>query len=112
MVLPWLEKKKMLEEGVDFRFLDFKDSDITGIELLIPEYLGVVFHFGKVKIIEEEGTAKVKFGYTLVYPGDLWDIDELNKNSEFHNIMGEVLNYILMTQSKLEEMNESGTFAS
>lgn len=98
-------------EDQDFRFLDFKDSDITGIELLLPEYLGVVFHFGKVKIEENGETAKVTFGYTLVYPGDCWsDIDELNEDKQFHSIMGEILDYILQTQSKLEEMNGTGNF--
>lgn len=101
----------MLEEGKDFRFLDFKDSDITGIELLTPEYLGVVFHFGKVRIEEHEDEARVTFGYTLVYPGENWDIDDLNEDKEFHSIMGEVLNYILMTQSKLEEIN-AGNYRS
>lgn len=96
------EKKKMLEEGKDFRFLDFKDSDITGIELLIPEFKNVVYHYGSAKIIEEGDHARVVFGYTLVHPGELWDIDELNDNESFHTILGEVLNYILMTKAELD----------
>ena len=89
----------MLEENVDYQFVDFEDSDITGIRLLLKEYHDVVYHYNKVRVKEEDaiGMAQLQFGYTLVHPGE-HDIDDLNSNQEFHTIMGDILTHILLTQ--------------
>lgn len=94
------------KENVHFRFVDFNDSDITGVELLLDNYKGVVYHYGKARVVEDEGIARLQFGYTLVYPGEL-DIDELNSDEDFFNIMGEILTYILTEQAKDEARNNN-----
>lgn len=104
-ILFW-KKPKMLSEGQDYRFIDFKDSDITGVELLMPEYLGVVYHYGKARIVDENGFGRLEFGYTLVYPGE-HDLDTLNTDSKFHTIMGEILNHIMLAKVEDEARNNN-----
>lgn len=95
-----------LKENIDFRFVDFNDSDITGVELLLDKYKGVVYHYGKARVVEDEGVARLQFGYTLVYSNE-HDIDELNNDEELFNIMGEILTYILTEQVKDEARNNN-----
>ena len=91
------KKPKMLLEGEDYRFIDFTNSDITGIQILQGEFAGVVYHYGKAKVQEAGEFAKLQFGYTLVHPGK-HDIDELQNNEEFVTIMGDILTEILINQ--------------
>lgn len=97
--------KDYLIENEDFRYIDFKDSSITGIQLISPrEFNEVVFHYGKVRVVEneDETDAKIEFTYTIVHPGNSdYTIDELNENTEFHDVMGRILNAILM--AKIQE---------
>jgi len=104
-ILFW-KKPKMLNEGKDYRFVDFKNSEITGIELMMPEFLGVVYHYGKAKISEEGEMGRLQFGYTLVYSGE-HDMDDLNSNSEFHIIMGDILTQILIAKAEDEARNDN-----
>ena len=96
-----------LTENEDYRFINFKDSDLIGIEMLTPEYLGVVFHYHKVRIVEEDGPVpRLQFGYTIVYSGE-HDIDDLNSNDGFHIIMGDILTNILMAKAQDEARNNN-----
>jgi len=97
-LLFWKKPKKMLEEGVDYHFFDFKDTDISGIELLMEKYKGVIYHYQKARVVEEEGFARLQFGYTIVHPGE-HDIDDLTKDDDLHTIMGDILTTILATQA-------------
>jgi hypothetical protein len=96
-----------LTENKDYRFINFKDSDLSGIEMLSPEYLGVVFHYHKVRIVEDEGPVpKLQFGYTIVHSGK-HDIDDLNSDSKFHIIMGDILTIILMAKAEDETRKDN-----
>lgn len=96
-LLFW-KKQKMLKEGVDYHFFDFKDSDITGIELLMKEYKGVIYHYQKARVLEEGEFARLQFGYTIVHPGE-HDIDGLTTDENLHTIMGDILTTILANQA-------------
>lgn len=96
-LLFW-KKQKMLNEGVDYHFFDFKDSEISGIELLMDKYRGVIYHYQKARVVEEEGFAKLQFGYTIVHSGE-HNIDDLTKDENLHTIMGDILTIILETQA-------------
>ena len=96
-LLFW-KKQKMLKEGVDYHFFDFKDSDITGIELLMEEYKGVIYHYQKARVLEEGEFARLQFGYTIVHPGE-HDIDGLTNDENLHTIMGDILTTLLETQA-------------
>jgi hypothetical protein len=86
--------KKVPKEGEDYKFIDFTDSDLTGIMVLKGEYSGVVYHYGKVRVKEQGEFATLEFGFTLVNSGK-HDIDLLQKDEGFVTIMGDVLSEIL-----------------
>jgi hypothetical protein len=96
-LLFW-KKQKMLKEGVDYHFFDFKDLKVTGIELLMEKYKGVIYHYQKVRVVEEGEFARLQFGYTIVHPGE-HDIDGLTKDENLHTIMGDILTSILTAQA-------------
>lgn len=96
-LLFW-KKQKMLKEGIDYHFFDFKDSDITGIELLMKEYKGVIYHYQKARVLEEGEFARLQFGYTIVHSGE-HDIDDLTTDENLHTIMGDILTIILEKQA-------------
>ena len=101
--LQFWKKPKMLKEKYDYVFVDFEDSMLTGVKLLLEEFRGVTYHYNKARIKEEDnGVARLQFGYTIVDPGN-HDIDDLNSNEKFHKIMGDILTIILMSKAKEDE---------
>jgi len=89
----------MLEESVDYQFVDFEDSEITGIRLLLQPYRDVVYHYNKVRVKEEVGIdmARLEFGFSLVSLGEHTE-EALKNDEEFHTILGDILTHILLTQ--------------
>jgi hypothetical protein len=85
-------------EGIDYKFIDFTDSELTGIQILKGEYAGVVYHYGKVRVKEQGEMGVLEFGYTLVNPGK-HDIDQLQNEENFVTIMGDILTEILTKQA-------------
>lgn len=98
----WKKKQKMLEEGKDFAFIEFKDTEITGIQILSGEYEGVVYHYEKARVKEEGELARLQFGYTIVHSGK-HDIDALQNDENFVTIMGDILTQILLSKAKADE---------
>jgi len=92
------KRKKMPKENEDYRFIDFTDSELTGIQILKDEYAGVVYHYGKVRVKEQGEMGVLEFGYTLVNPGK-HDINLLQKDDNFVTIMGDILTEILTKQA-------------
>jgi hypothetical protein len=92
----------MLEEGVDYQFIDFTNSDITGIAIIKGKYEKVVYHYNKARVVEEGALAKLQFGFTIVSPGN-HDIDSLTNDEEFVTLMGDILTQILTTQESINE---------
>jgi hypothetical protein len=90
------------KEGTDYSWINFQNSEITGIQLLTGPDVGVVYHYGKAKIVEEGELAKLQFDYTIVNSGE-YDIDELTKDENFVTIMGDVLREILMNRVETDE---------
>jgi hypothetical protein len=89
-------------EGKDYRFYAVGDGSVTGVELLIDEYEGVCYHYHQARIVEENGIAKLQFGYTILYSGK-YDIDVLNSDEELFIIMGEILEDILLKKLENEQ---------
>lgn len=94
----FFKRKKMPKENEDYRFIDFMDSELTGIQVLKGEYAGVVYHYGKVRVKEQGEMGVLEFGYTLVNPGK-HDIDALQNDEGFVTIMGDILTEILTRQA-------------
>ena len=109
--LQFWKKPKMLKEGVDFRYIDFTNSEITGIQILAGDYVGVVYHYHQAKVVDEGIGARLKFGYTIVHPGNK-DIDLLQNDEDFVTIMGDILTQILMSKVQDEQAgtNDSQKF--
>ena len=99
---------KKYKEDIDFKFVDFKDSDLTGIELLTENYKGVLYHYHKARVVEEGELAKLQFGFTIVHPGE-YDIDDLTKDEELHTIMGDILTELIMTNKYNEQTRTANT---
>ena len=85
-------------EDKDFKFIDFTNSEITGLQILEGEYAGVVYHYGKVRVVPQGEMGVLQFGYTVVNPGK-HDIDDLTKDDNLHTIMGDILTTLLETQA-------------
>ena len=100
--LQFWKKPKMYKEGEDYRFINFEGNDITGLELLVDKFKGVVYHYHKARIQEQGELATLQFGYTIIYPGEN-DIDELNTNQEFHKLIGDILSQLLMDKVRQDE---------
>lgn len=96
--LQFWKRKKMPLEGTDYKFIDFTDSELTGIQILKGEYAGVVYHYGKVRVKEQGEMGVLEFGYTIVNPGK-HDIDALQNDEGFVTIMGDTLTEILTRQA-------------
>lgn len=94
----FFKRKKMPKENEDYRFIDFADSELTGIQIIKGEYAGVVYHYGKVRVKEQGEMGVLEFGYTLVNPGK-HDIDQLQNDDSFVTIMGDILTEILTRQT-------------
>ena len=100
--LRFKKKSKMFKEDVDYRVMDMEDSEITSIELLMKNYEGVKYYYHKARVVEDNGVARLQFGYT-VYDSGKHDIDDLNSSEEFHTIMGDILSIILVSKAKEDE---------
>lgn len=102
-MLFW-EKSMTLTENKDFRFVDFTNSEITGVEVLSPDYLGVVYHYNKVRVDDSGPVPRLQFGYTIVHPGE-HDIDDLTSDEVFSILMGNILSHILLAKAQDETRN-------
>jgi len=96
------------KEGLDFEYVNFNNTEVTGIRLLGGGYEGVVYHYGKARVVEEGELARLQFGYTIVHPGE-HDIDDLNNDELFSTIMGDLLTQILMSRTTNEETGTNNT---
>ena len=100
---PFRKKPRVYKEDRDYNFIDFKESDITGIELLVDEYKGVIYHYHSARVVEEGELSRLQFGYTIVHSGE-HDIDVLNSDEKLHTIMGDILTQILLAKAKDEQI--------
>ena len=101
--IPFGKKNQVkYKEGKDFNFFEFDESQLTGIELYVKGYEGVIYHYHKAKVVEEGELARLQFGFTIVHPGE-HDIDLLQNDEEFVTIMGDILQEILLSKAKADE---------
>lgn len=84
----------------DYTFADNGFNDLWAIKLK-TKYEGVVYCYGKVTAKLEEiddetgdGIANLKFQYQILESGE-FDKEELEKDRDFNNYLGDVLNHIL-----------------
>jgi hypothetical protein len=100
--MKFWKKPMQLEENVDYKFVESDDGKVTGVGFLKGKYAGVLYHYGKARVVEDEGFAKLQFSYVIDFPGQ-HDPDELTNDPEFHTIMGDLLTKILSAQIQDEK---------
>ena len=88
--------------NTDYVFLDSDDNKRTGVGIKRGKFSGVLYHYGKAKIQEDEGFAKMTFSYTVVQSPKI-PIHELMEDKEFHDFIGEILTDILISQAEANE---------
>jgi len=106
--LTWWKNQKMFKESVDFVFVDSDDKNVTGIHIIKGNYKDVLYHYNKVRIIEEGEIARLQFGFTIIDPG-IHDPDELTNDEEFSIIMGDILKNILNAKIRDEEIRNNNS---
>lgn len=85
-------------EGVDFDFHKIQDSDLTGIKLLKGKYRDITYYYGVVKIQEQGELATVNFEFKVL-ESTIYTEEQLQKDTEFVTLLGEILTEIIINQS-------------
>ena len=92
---PW-KKKAKYQVNEDFHFLSSEEDDsITDIGILKGKYAGVVYQYGKAKIVEEGDFARLTFDYTIINSSS-FDKKILQNDEEFVTMIGDILTEILL----------------
>lgn len=92
---PW-KKKAKYQVNEDFHFLSSEEDDsITDIGILKGKYAGVVYQYGKAKIVEEGSFARLAFDYTIINSSS-FDTNDLQNDEEFVTMIGDILTEILL----------------
>ena len=94
----WKKKSVKYKESIDYQFIPSDDEQITGIGILKGKYAGVLYHYGKARVVEEGEFARLYFDYTIEHTPN-FTVHDLTIDSEFHTMIGDILTDILMKQS-------------
>ena len=94
----WKRKQVGYKEEVDYQFIPSDDEQITGIGILKGKYAGVLYHYGKARVVEEGEFARLYFDYTIEHTPN-FTVHDLTIDQEFHTMIGDILTDILMKQS-------------
>jgi len=88
----------------DYTFVESLDSELYGVKLTSGEWEDVIVVYGKVSIKEsiETGYATLGFSYQ-VQDSSSFQPDQLEKDEDFKNYLGDVLSHIINSK---EETNE------
>lgn len=101
--------KKQFKEGVDYTYIIPETEDTTvNIKLLNGEYENTIYQYGKVKFEEEkDGAIYLRFIYNVIETP--LNKEELEKNSEFKNYIGDILVSIMSQNVDARMLDETGT---
>ena len=100
MIQFWKKPKKLILDK-DFKFIDFPETDLTGIELLKEPYENVVYYYTNANISEQGYLATLKFGYMIVNPGKHGQLS-LEKDENFVTMIGDILSEIILMDGQFE----------
>jgi hypothetical protein len=101
----WKRKQVGYKEEVDYQFIPSDDEQITGIGILKGKYAGVLYHYGKARVVEEGEFARLYFDYTIEHTPN-FTVHDLTIDQEFHTMIGDILTDILMKQSNETIIND------
>ena len=96
----WKKKSTSVKykEGIDYEFIPSDDEQITGVGILKGTYAGVLYHYGKARVVEEGEFARLFFDYTIEHTPN-FTVHDLTIDEEFHTMIGDILTDILLKQS-------------
>ena len=103
----------MVDVGRSFIYVEAKNEDWTAIKLseITGKYSKTIYKYGKVSIdeknVDEDGSLPLTFEYDVL-SSDIPE-SELNEDSEFKNLIGNILMYILEEQLKKDSMQYVNT---
>jgi hypothetical protein len=80
-------------------------QDLHSLRLTTGEFSGTVFHFGTVRILEDEDEdrATLQFDFEIETPCEGYEKDDLEKNEDFQNELGGVLFTIFEEHAEINE---------
>jgi hypothetical protein len=100
--MPFWKKKMRPQYNVDYVLIDSDDGTKTGVGIQTGEFAGVLYHYGKVRLSEEDDFARMTFSYTIVSSPRI-PIDDLIQDKNFHTFIGDILTEILLNQERANE---------
>lgn len=100
----WKKTSMTPTEGKDYELVNFKDSDITGIEILTGKFKGIIYHYTGARVAQNPGDPipRLQFGYNLVELGT-FDVQSLQDDDEFVTMLGDILTNILTNEADYNE---------
>lgn len=100
----WKKNSMTPTEGKDYELVNFKDSDITGIEILTGKFKGIIYHYTGARVAQNPGDPipRLQFGYNLVELGT-FDVQSLQDDDEFVTMLGDILTNILTNEADYNE---------
>ncbi len=111
MKLSLKKEKEWPKESIDYEFIDNDGAEkVTSIRILKGKFEGVVYHYGKVEVVDEE-PPRIKFDYYVDDPGK-FDIKDLKSNKKFDTMMGDIIvsvfdNNVITKEKDIDD--EAGT---
>lgn len=97
------KKKPMTPQyNVDYVLIDSDDGETTAVGIQTGRFAGILYHYGKVRFSEEGEVGRMQFSYTIVSSPTI-PIEELMRDEEFHNYIGEILTEIIINQESANE---------
>lgn len=103
-----------MELGVDYIFRDDlfdakKDGTTCPIELKLDPYAGIVYRYTTVTFqMGEDNIPRLLYDYEIEKTNDL-SMTTLRKNQKFNEVLGLILNGLLLDASEAEGVSETGT---
>lgn len=100
----WKKTNMMPIEGKDYELVNFKESDITGVEILKGKFKGIIYHYTGARVAQNPGDPipRLQFGYNLVELGT-FDVQSLQDDDEFVTMLGDILTNILTNEADYNE---------
>ena len=90
------------QHNVDYDLIDSDDGETTAVGIKTGKFAGVLYHYGKVKFFTEGEIGRMQFSYTIISTPSI-PIEELMRDEEFHNFIGEILTDIIINQESANE---------
>jgi hypothetical protein len=100
--MPFWKKKMKPQHNVDYVLLDSDDKSKTAVGVKTGKFAGILYHYNKARLTEEEDHARMTFSYTVISTSKI-PIEDLIQDAEFQNFIGDILTDILMSQAEANE---------